>query len=280
VKGVTLVKNRAIGVLDSGVGGLTVARELMRQLPHEQIIYVGDTLRCPYGPRPEDEIREFTWEMIDFLVAEGVKLIVIACNTATAVVLKEARAKLDIPVIGVIDPGARAAVKVTRSKKIGVIGTKMTVESNSYVRSLKRVEGQIEVRSLACPPFVPLVESGQVEGDYVERVVRSTLVPLIGQPMDTLILGCTHYPILAQVIGKVMGPEIKLISSGDETALEVAALLDYSDMEAERLDVPEHDFHATGDVEAFERLASDWPGRAVRAKRLKLRKDAGENAFR
>ncbi|WP_393965903.1 glutamate racemase [Exiguobacterium sp. S22-S28] len=262
--------NRSIGVLDSGVGGLTVARELMRQLPHEQIIYVGDTLRCPYGPRPEEEIRQFTWEMIDYLVAQDVKLIVIACNTATAVVLKEARQKLSIPIIGVIDPGARAAVKVTRSKRIGVIGTKMTIESNSYEKALRHVEGQVVVESLACPPFVPLVESSQTSGSYVERVVVNTLKPLLDYDMDTLILGCTHYPLLAEVIGRVIGPDVQLISSGDETALEVSALLDYNGITADLDNVPEHVYHATGDTRSFERIASDWLNQSVQAKRLVL----------
>lgn len=262
--------NRAIGVLDSGVGGLTVARELMRQLPHERIIYVGDTLRCPYGPRPEDEIREFTWEMIDYLVQQDVKLIVIACNTATAVVLKEARERLNIPVIGVIDPGARAAVKVTRTKRIGVIGTKMTITSNSYEKALRHVEGQVVVESLACPPFVPLVESMQTDGAYVERVVANTLRPLMNYDMDTLILGCTHYPLLADVIGRVIGPGVQLISSGDETALEVAALLDYNTISADVTQIPEHRYYATGDIRSFDQIATDWLDQPIHAERIVL----------
>lgn len=264
---------RAIGVLDSGVGGLTVVKELMRQLPKEEIIYIGDTLRCPYGPRSREEIRAYTWELINFLVAKQVKMIVIACNTATAVVLKEAREQLDIPIIGVIDPGARAAVKVTRNKQIGVIGTQMTVESRSYVKALRHVEGEVEVVSLACPPFVPLVESGRTSGPTVRQIVKETLAPFLHERFDTLILGCTHYPILAPVIASVLGPNVKLISSGDETALEVAAILDYQQLGCETTSSPSHQFYATGDVDLFNRLATEWLGRKVVAEKVEVSTD-------
>ncbi len=261
---------RAIGVLDSGVGGLTVVKELMRQLPKEEIVYIGDTERCPYGPRPHDEIEAYTWELIEFLLKKDVKMIVIACNTATAVVLKEARKRLDIPVIGVIDPGARAAVKGTRNKHIGVIGTKMTIESGSYEKALRHVAGEVDVYSLACPPFVPLVEAGEVSGERVRQVVEETLRPLQPSEMDTLILGCTHYPLLAPVIQDVVGPDVHLISSGDETALEVAAMLDYQELENALDAVPAHAFYATGDIELFDRLASEWLGRPVHAEKVEV----------
>ena len=261
---------RAIGVLDSGVGGLTVVKELMRQLPKEEIIYIGDTERCPYGPRPFDEIETYTWELIEFLRQRDVKMIVIACNTATAVVLKEARKRLDIPVIGVIDPGARAAVKSTRNKHIGVIGTKMTVESQSYTKALRHVVDEVDVYSLACPPFVPLVEAGEVSGEHVRRVVKETLQPLEGTGIDSLILGCTHYPLLAPVIQDVIGEVVKLISSGDETALEVAAMLDYQELVNDLDTVPNHQFYATGDVELFNRLATEWLARPVDAKKVEV----------
>lgn len=261
---------RAIGVLDSGVGGLTVVKELMRQLPKEEIVYIGDTKRCPYGPRPHDEIEAYTWELIEFLLKKDVKMIVIACNTATAVVLKEARKRLDIPVIGVIDPGARAAVKGTRNKHIGVIGTKMTIESGSYEKALRHVAGEVDVYSLACPPFVPLVEAGEVTGEHVRQVVEETLRPLQPSEMDTLILGCTHYPLLAPVIQDVVGPDVLLISSGDETALEVAAMLDYQELENGLDAVPAHAFYATGDIELFDRLASEWLGRQVHAEKVEV----------
>ena len=261
---------RAIGVLDSGVGGLTVVKELMRQLPKEEIIYIGDTERCPYGPRPHDEIESYTWELIEFLLKKEVKMIVIACNTATAVVLKEARKRLDIPVIGVIDPGARAAVKGTRNKHIGVIGTKMTIASGSYETALRHAGDEVDVYSLACPPFVPLVEAGELSGTRVREIVAETIRPLQSSEMDTLILGCTHYPLLAPVIQDVVGPNVHLISSGDETALEVAAILDYQELENDLDTVPNHKFFATGDVRLFDRLATEWLGHPVEAEKVEV----------
>jgi glutamate racemase len=250
--------DKAIGVIDSGVGGLTVAREIMRQLPKENIIYLGDSERCPYGPRPFEEVREYTWQMIDFLLKKEIKMLVIACNTATAAVLEEAKEKLDIPVIGVISPGARAAVKRTKNKHVGVIGTLGTIRSASYEKALKDIHNGVTAESLACPPFVPLVESGMIEGEETERIVRETLKPLQGLSIDTLILGCTHYPILRGVISKVMGEHVSVICSGAETAREVSAILEYSGILRTDSSKPVHKFFTTGSEEDFLAIANHW----------------------
>jgi glutamate racemase len=254
--------NKAIGVLDSGVGGLTVAREIIRQLPKERIIYVGDTARCPYGPRPQEEVRTFTWEMTDYLLSQDIKMLVIACNTATSVVLKEMQERLSIPVVGVIHPGARTALKVTRNYQVGVIGTIGTIESGAYTDALRSINNRVEVEGLACPPFVPLVENGEYNSVHARAVVAETLQPLKETNIDTLILGCTHYPILGPVIQQVMGDCVKLISSGDETAREVSTILYHNQMLNIEED-GEHLFLTTGSVEKFKEIASSWFGQPI-----------------
>lgn len=249
-----------IGVIDSGVGGLTVAKEIMRQMPNEIIYYVGDTARCPYGPRPIEEVRKFTWQMADFLLNKDIKMLVIACNTATAVVLEEMRAQLDIPVLGVISPGSRAALKVTENRQIGVLGTIGTINSMAYVRELKLINPHVDVTQLACPKFVPIVESIEYESAVAKKVVSETLASLKETSIDTIILGCTHYPLLQPVIEQVMGPTVKVISSGDETAQEVSAILDYKKMLNASPAKPDHRFFTTGSKQIFYRIASHWLG--------------------
>ncbi|KKB35124.1 glutamate racemase [Bacillus thermotolerans] len=250
--------NRPIGVIDSGVGGLTVAKEIIRQLPNETIYYVGDTARCPYGPRPVEEVKSFTWEMTRFLLRSDIKMLVIACNTATAVVLEEIRSALAIPVIGVIHPGARAAIKQTRSDQIGVLGTIGTIKSRAYETALKSINKQVKVTTLACPKFVPLVESGEYKGAMAEKIVMETLNPLKETAIDTLILGCTHYPLLEPVIARAMGSAVQIISSGEETAREVSAILDYQHLLASENPPPSHLFYTTGSERLFYQIASDW----------------------
>ncbi|MRG88374.1 glutamate racemase [Salinibacillus xinjiangensis] len=253
-----------IGVIDSGVGGLTVAKELMRQLPKEEIIYIGDTLRCPYGPRPEEEVKKYTWEMVHYLSRFQIKMLVVACNTATAFVLKELQEKLPVPVIGVIQPGARAAIKATNNLSIGVIGTIGTVESRAYPNILKQINSSLDIYSLACPPFVPLVENGMLDGEYTENVVRDSLVPLLDTKIDTLILGCTHYPLLRPVIQRVVGEHVSVISSGDETAREVSTILSYHNLHYHGNRIPEHKFYTTGNLSLFEQVANIWFGYPLR----------------
>ncbi|MFI8709793.1 glutamate racemase [Bacillus sp. NPDC077411] len=258
-----MVLNRAIGVIDSGVGGLTVAKELIRQLPKERIIYLGDTARCPYGPRSREEVRQFTWEMTEHLLAQDIKMLVIACNTAAAVVLEEMQKKLSIPVVGVIHPGARTALKVTKTYHVGVIGTIGTVKSGAYEYALKSINNRVLVESLACPPFVELVESGIFESEMAYEVVSETLQPLKKTEIDTLILGCTHYPILGPVIGRVMGDSVQLISSGDETAREVSTILYHSKMLHDIEEQSDHLFLTTGEIDVFKEIASKWFGQPI-----------------
>lgn len=248
-----------IGVIDSGVGGLTVARELMRQLPKETFIYLGDTKRCPYGPRSEEEVRAFTWQMVNYLLKKNIKMLVVACNTATAYTLEELQETLDIPVIGVIDPGARAAIKFSQNRRIGVIGTEGTIESRAYPNALLSIDQKIRVNGLACPPFVPMVEEGTLSGPEAEQIVAETLKPLKEMNhIDTLILGCTHYPIIKDLIQKEMGAHIQVISSGEETAREASLILAYHKALEVDESPPLHEFYTTGDMEKFRVVANSW----------------------
>lgn len=246
---------RRIGVIDSGIGGLTVAYELMRQLPNESFIYIGDTLRCPYGSRSTEEIVQYTLEMVDFLLKKDVKMIVIACNTATAYTLKYLQETMTIPIIGVVNPGARAAIKTTRTNHVGIIGTEGTVRSKAYKQALQTIHPKMNVTSLACPTFVPMIEAGILNGEEAEQVVTEALQPLQDKKeMDTLILGCTHYPLIGQVIQSVMGKTVTVISSSDETARETSIMLDVHQLLAKENTTKENEFYATGDLQSFQRI--------------------------
>lgn len=247
---------RPIGVIDSGVGGLTVAYELMRQLPKERLLYFGDTLRCPYGSRSKEEVKQFTLEIVSFLIKQNVKMIVIACNTATAFALDALKKKFTIPIIGVIQPGARAAIKHTKNNQIGVLGTEGTISSNEYPKALQQINQHLHVISLACPSFVPLVEQGIVSGPQAKRVVKETLLPLKKKTnIDTLVLGCTHYPLLEQIIQQIMGENIKIISSGEETARETSTILEVENLLFTGERIPEHIFYTTGDLTVFQHIS-------------------------
>lgn len=249
---------QAIAILDSGVGGLTVVREIMRQLPLEKIIYFGDTARAPYGPRDANEVCSFTEQIVRYLLKFHPKMIVIACNTATAVAIDRIRSQVKIPVIGVISPGARAAIKTTRRGVVGVIGTEGTIRSGAYEKALKSISPGLEVVSRACPTLVPLVEKGLYEREDAIVAVREALAPLIGIPMDCLILGCTHYPFLSSLISEVMGPDVALISSAEETAREVSTVLYHKGLLERRVTHPVHQFLCSGDPELFRRIAQAW----------------------
>ncbi|MGP6139648.1 MULTISPECIES: glutamate racemase [unclassified Jeotgalibaca] len=258
--GTFIMNEKAIGFLDSGVGGLTVVKQAMKQLPNESIYYIGDNARCPYGPRPAEEIVQFTWELVEFLMEKEIKLLVIACNTATAVALDEIRSRVDIPVVGVILPGSRAAIKYSTKNRIGVIGTKGTIESNVYETTLLAKDPTIKVTSLSCPKFVPLVESNQLDSSIAKKVVYESLEPLAKANLDTLILGCTHYPLLKHQIQNVMGPQVTLVDSGAETVSEVSTLLDYYGISANysnRAD-REYKFYTTGSERLFSEIATEW----------------------
>ena len=212
---------RPIGMFDSGVGGLTVARAVIDLLPHEDLVYFGDTARCPYGPRSEREVRAFALEIMDSLVTEGVKLLVVACNAAASSALDDARSRYDVPIVSVIEPGVNAAIAATRNGRIGVIGTQRTIDSGAYERAVAATGSDVALFSKACPLFVDFVERGDTTSRELVRVALEYLAPLESAGIDTLILGCTHYPLLAGVIRYVFGERVVLISSADATATEV-----------------------------------------------------------
>lgn len=255
-----------IGIFDSGVGGLTVARAILDQLPNESIFYVGDTAHAPYGPLPIAEVRANALGVMDELVDSGVKTLVIACNSATAAVLPDARERYTrrrgIPVIEVIHPAVRRAVAATKSGRIGVIGTQTTIGSRAY-EDLFAVAPQLQVHSVACPQFVEFVEAGVTSGAEVLRTAQAYLAPLKAAGIDTLVLGCTHYPLLTGVISYVMGEEVTLVSSAEETAKDVYKELVNHDLERTDSWRPQHRFVATGDAESFGALARRFLGPEV-----------------
>ncbi|MDI6800757.1 MAG: glutamate racemase [Thermodesulfovibrionales bacterium] len=211
------MNNRPIGIFDSGIGGLTVFKEVSRMLPDEDIVYLGDTARVPYGIRSPETVMRYSFECADFLLKQNIKLLVVACNTASAISLQEIQRNVSIPVIGVIEPGARAAVRSTANKKIGVIGTEATIRSSAYLKAIKLLDESIEAIGLPCPLFVPLVEEGWTDGMIAKMIVERYLKNLKDTSVDTIVLGCTHYPLLKDVIQDVMG-DVRLIDSAVETA--------------------------------------------------------------
>jgi len=217
---------RPIGVFDSGIGGLTVVRALRERLPNEDIVYFGDTARVPYGTKSAETVVRFSRECFSFLVRRGIKLLVVACNTASAIALPELRGSLQLPMLGVIEPGVSAALAATRTRTVGVVGTAATMASGAYDRCLRAADPGVTVVQSACPLFVPLAEEGWVEGEVPRLVARRYLEPLIKAGIDTLILGCTHYPMLREVIAEALGPRICLVDSAEETASATASLLE------------------------------------------------------
>ena len=257
------MSNAPIGIFDSGVGGLTVARAILDQLPNESILYIGDTARGPYGPRPLAEVRDFSLETLDFLVEQGVKALVIACNTASAAMLRDARERYSVPVIEVIQPAVRRAVAATRTGKVGVIGTRATIDSQAYLDAFAAAP-QLQITSTACPQFVEFVERGETSGEAITQVAREYLQPMIAADVDTLVLGCTHYPLLTGVISYVMGNGVSLVSSAEETAKDLyRVLVEGSLLRSANEAAPTHRFLATGDAKAFEGLARRFLGPEV-----------------
>lgn len=252
-----------IGVFDSGFGGLTVTRSIIDQLPHESVAYLGDTARAPYGPRPIAQTREFALECLDRLVDHGVKLLVIACNTASAAVLHDARERYSVPVIEVIRPAVRRAAMATRNHRIGVISTEGTHRSRAYLDAFAAAPAA-EVISQPCPRFVELVEAGTTSGPEVLEVAHHYLDPLRAAEVDTLVLGCTHYPLLTGALSYVMGDGVTLVSSAEETAKDVYRVLaDHGLLRPESLPEPAHGFTTTGDPEEFRSLARRFLGPEV-----------------
>ena len=217
---------KAIGIFDSGIGGLTVLKELAAALPRENTIYLGDTARVPYGIRSAETVTRYSFENTQFLLSQEIKMLVVACNTASAISLDAVKKEFPLPVIGVLEPGARAAAAATRTRKIGIIGTEATIASGAYEKAIRKLDPDIQVFSKACPLFVPLAEEGWTENDVAVLVAERYLASFRTSGIDTLVLGCTHYPLLKKVIGKAVGHGITLIDSATETAKEVASVLD------------------------------------------------------
>lgn len=256
----------AIGVFDSGIGGLTVARSIIQRLPHESLVYFGDTARVPYGPKSPDTVQRYSREIATFLRHEGVKAIVVACNTATAHALGTLREEFDMPVLGVVEPGARAAVAASSRAgaggRIGVIGTVGTIKSGAYERAIRAVNPDVSILARACPLFVPLVEEGWIDHEATRLVAREYLAPFVEAEVDTLVLGCTHYPLLAPLLADVLGPDVRLIDSAAETAAEAARTLEREHMLSTGTE-PRYRFVASDDPLMFLQLGQRFLGGAI-----------------
>jgi len=256
------IVDSAIGVFDSGIGGLTVLHEIIDTLPRENTVYLGDTARAPYGSKSVETVLRYSFENCEFLVEKGVKLIVVACNTSSAIALQRLKDSLAIPVIGVIEPGVRRALASTKNKKVGVIGTEATIQSGAYTRGLKAGQTDIEVYSRACPLFVPLVEEGWTDNAVVEMTVRAYLGSLKQSGIDTLILGCTHYPLLKKALRDYLGKDVRLVDSAEETAKEVAAALKRLQI-ANKSGKASHGFFVTDAPERFVKVGRRFLGDKV-----------------
>lgn len=257
------MNDRPIGVFDSGLGGLTVFQALADLLPDEHLLYLGDTARYPYGPRSRDELQRFAVEITSWLVDQGVKMVIVACNSATAAALDLLRASFEVPIVGVVEPGVRAALSVTRSGRVGVVGTEMTAASKVYEAAAEHLRADLDLSVLACPGFVEIVEDGDTGSERAHRIVAAGLEPLLDWGIDTLVLGCTHYPLLARTIGDVVGREVTLVSSADETAFEVRDLLERTGWIRDRSVHPSpatRSFVTTGDPERFRVLGERFLG--------------------
>lgn len=252
-----------IGVFDSGIGGLTVVRELIRQLPNESIVYFGDTARVPYGPKSPDTVLRYSREIATYLENQGIKALVVACNTATAHAVPALKAERLIPIIGVIEPGARAAIAATRSGSIGVIGTQGTIKSRAYELAIQKLRADARISAAACPLFVPLVEEGWLETEATILIAQEYLTPLRDAHVDTLVLGCTHYPLLKRAIGNVVGREVRLIDSAEETASETARILEKHELLATATDSARYRFIASDAPEQFLRVGRRFLGAAI-----------------
>lgn len=255
--------DRPIGVFDSGVGGLTVVKQLMKKLPSENIIYFGDTARIPYGTKSEEIVRRFALEDSFFLLEKNVKMVVVACNTASSVAMSMLQSILDVPVIGVIEPGAEAAVRNSSNRKIGVIGTAATIRSSSYRKKVLEKSSKVQVISQACPLFVSLVEEGWIEDEATILIARRYLQTMIENHVDTLILGCTHYPLLKNIIQKVLGESVQLIDSGVETAKSVEKILKEKSMLANSDQIAKNKFYLSDMPYKFQEIAERFLERTI-----------------
>ena len=257
------INEKPIGVFDSGIGGLTVLKEILKALPYENTVYLGDTARVPYGIRSPETVLRYSFENTRFLISKNIKLLVIACNTSSAISLDSIKEAVNIPVIGVIEPGAKAAVKATKNKIVGVIGTEATIKSNSYAKAIKKLDEKISVIGLACPLFVPLVEEGWTDGMIASLIAEKYLGSFKNTNIDTIVLGCTHYPLLKKVISDVMGSKVILIDSAIETASEIKNILKTSGLERSKEDSPFREFFVTDSVEKFKYIGEKFLGERI-----------------
>jgi glutamate racemase len=256
------MENRGIGIFDSGVGGLTVAAEIMNKLPKENLIYLGDTARFPYGTKTASELIKCTFEIVEYLQKQGVKLVVIACNSASAAALEKAQEEFEIPIVGVVEPGARAAVLATLNRHIGVIGTDATIKSDAYKKAIHIFDAGAKVFSRSCPNFASFVENGYLDGDHIEEIAEKYLQPLKQEEIDSLILGCTHYPLLSEIIQKIVGEKVQLINSAEETALEVKEVLERKN-QLRKGGQASHRFISTGKSAKFNKLGNRFLGKEI-----------------
>ena len=266
-------RNAPIGVFDSGVGGLTVARELMRQMPEERLVYFGDTARLPYGSKSQETVIRYSRQILRFLQTKGVKAIVIACNTASAYALETVEKEMDIPVIGVVNAGARTAVNATRNGKIGVIGTEGTISSGIYTNVMQRMKPDIEVTGNSCPLFVPLVEEGLLHDSVTDEIASRYLSVLKGRYIDTLVLGCTHYPLLRSTLGRLMGSEVTLVNPAYETAIELKKLLKEQNMDCDpdTMTGEKYEFYVSDLAEKFTAFATSiLPNEVKETKKINI----------
>ncbi len=256
-------KEKPIGVFDSGIGGLTVVKRLASTLPEEDIIYFGDTARVPYGSKSNDTVIEYGLQDAKFLMSKGVKAIVVACNTVSSIAIKELKDNFDVPIIGMIEPGAKLAAEKTQNGKIGVIGTRATISNNAYSKDLKKLDAKFEVYEKACPLFVPLAEEGWVNHKATYEIAEEYLKELRELKIDTLVLGCTHYPILADVIQKVIGEEVALIDSGVASAEVVCSELDRTDLHTNKFSMGNLSFYVSDIPVTFKQVAGLFLGTPV-----------------
>lgn len=244
------MQNSPIGIFDSGVGGLTVVRSLINRLPGESFIYFGDTAHVPYGNKTKEQLFSYARSIISFLVKEEVKAIIVACGTHSSVTLPALEKEYSLPLLGVVKPGARAAIKVSHNGRIGILATQATVNSQAYLQEIKALDPNSEVFQCACSRFVPLIEAGQLDGDEVRRAVQEYITPLLEQGVDTLVLGCTHYPFLTPIIADLAGPRVQLVDPAEETINEMIAIMDKSGMQANSVS-PERQFLVSGQDDSF-----------------------------
>lgn len=267
----TSINNKSLGIFDSGIGGLTVVSQIIKVLPYENIVYFGDTARVPYGAKSEQVIIDYSLQIANFLLSKNIKILIIACNTATAVALDFLSSKYDIPIIGVVKPGAKQAAKSTKLKKIGVIGTYTTIRSDVYSKEIKMIDNNITVLSKPCPLFVPLVEEGWLEHPVTKIVAKEYLKPLVNSGIDTLVLGCTHYPLIRNVIQNTVGPKIKLIDSAESTALEVVKTLNEFKLQNTLHQTPNYQFYVSDFPHRFDEIGTSFLGRKLEnVKRVQL----------